>query len=359
MKSYRQWMVVSMLLALTATGAVVSAQDKQSDKAAKAQQKAERNVIVQRGGDYMFDTQDGAPPARVWFGDPGTSFFVSSELLNRESAVKGQPYSAQAVTESIQTLADGNRIVRRTTANLYRDGEGRTRHDQTVGDMAPYATAVGEPSQVTMIYDPVAGAHYMLDARSKTARKMTFITLKDKVDGKDVVTVQTAPVIVGSEQAAEGAVRTHVEVHAAGEPVPLEAKKWALAAGGANTFNLKVREPKIEQLGKQTIEGVEAEGRRATITIPAGEIGNEQPINIIDETWYSPELKVTVMTRHSDPRMGETVYKLTNINRAEPARSLFEVPSEYTIKETVEPKMKMLLEREMQRSRKPADKQEN
>ncbi|HEY9232959.1 MAG TPA: hypothetical protein VIS78_12460, partial [Blastocatellia bacterium] len=102
-----------------------------------------------------------------------------------------------------------------------------------------------------------------------------------------------------------------------------------------------------------------AEGRRATITIPAGEIGNEQPILIVDESWYSPELKVTVMSRHSDPRMGETVYRLTNVNRAEPARSLFEVPSDYTVKESVEPKVKMMVEREMQRSRKPADKQEN
>ena len=373
MKSYRQWMVVSMLLALTATGAVVSAQDKQADKAAKAQQKAERNVIVQRGGDFIY-SQDGAPPSHVWFGDPGTSFFVSSEMLTLDSAVKGQPYSAQAVTESIQTLADGNRIVRRTTANVYRDGEGRTRRDQTVGDMAPYATAVGEPSQVTLIYDPVAGAHYTLDARSKTARKMNFTLTKEMLpDGTESVRVAGNPAFVAGFKAgmkestrpdekalAEAeAAKVHVEVHAAGEPMPLEAKKWNLAAGGVNTFNLKVRDPKIEQLGKQTIEGIEAEGRRATITIPAGEVGNEQPINIIDETWYSPELKVTVMTRHSDPRMGETVYKLTNLNRAEPAHSLFEVPSDYTIKETVEPKMKMLLEREMQRSRKPADKQEN
>ena len=123
------------------------------------------------------------------------------------------------------------------------------------------------------------------------------------------------------------------------------------------TFNVKLQEPKMEQLGKQTIEGVEAEGQRATITIPAGEIGNEQPILIVSETWYSPELQVTVMSRHSDPRMGETVYRLTGINRAEPSHLLFEVPADYTIKEAVEPKVKILLDREMKRSRKPADKQ--
>ena len=88
-----------------------------------------------------------------------------------------------------------------------------------------------------------------------------------------------------------------------------------------------------EQLGKQNIEGVEAEGTRTTVTIAAGEIGNERPIEIVSERWYSPELQLVVMTRHSDPRTGETTYKLTNINRSEPAKSLFEVPSDYTVKE--------------------------
>ena len=92
------------------------------------------------------------------------------------------------------------------------------------------------------------------------------------------------------------------------------------------------RERKEGRLGKQIIEGVEATGTRTTITIPVGEIGNERPIEIVSERWYSPELQLVVMTRHSDPRMGETTYKLTNINRAEPAKTLFEVPADYTIK---------------------------
>jgi TonB family protein len=90
--------------------------------------------------------------------------------------------------------------------------------------------------------------------------------------------------------------------------------------------------PVTESLGKQTIEGVEAEGTRTTVTFPAGMMGNERPINIVSERWYSPELQTVVMTKHSDPRFGETSYRLTNINRSEPARTLFEVPSDYTLK---------------------------
>ena len=74
-------------------------------------------------------------------------------------------------------------------------------------------------------------------------------------------------------------------------------------------------------------------GTRSTFTIPAGQIGNERPIDIVSERWYSPELQTIVMTRNSDPRTGETIYKLTNIQRSEPMRSLFEVPADYTLKE--------------------------
>src|SRR5262249_21143634 len=90
---------------------------------------------------------------------------------------------------------------------------------------------------------------------------------------------------------------------------------------------------KTESLGTQTIEGVSAEGTRTTLTIPAGEIGNTLPIEVVDETWYSPELQITVMTKHRDPRSGENTYRLTNINRSEPDRSLFEVPADYTVSE--------------------------
>jgi hypothetical protein len=85
-------------------------------------------------------------------------------------------------------------------------------------------------------------------------------------------------------------------------------------------------------LGTQMIEGVPARGTRITRTIPAGQIGNVQPIVITTESWYSPDLKVLVMSKSNDPRMGETTYKLTNIQRSEPASSLFQPPEDYTVK---------------------------
>ena len=95
-------------------------------------------------------------------------------------------------------------------------------------------------------------------------------------------------------------------------------------------------------LGNSSSKGVEADGTRSTLTIPAGEIGNERAIEIVSERWYSPELQTVVMTRHSDPRFGETTYKLTNISRTEPDRSLFELPAGFTLKEeTMLPRVRM------------------
>jgi hypothetical protein len=136
---------------------------------------------------------------------------------------------------------------------------------------------------------------------------------------------------------------------AAGGPgVPGQAQNFMFARSGGGEMQIVTAEPgvrvgneppkpKIESLGKQSVDCVEAIGTRTTITIAAGQIGNERPMEIVDEHWYSQELQTTVMSRHSDPRSGEVLYRLKNINRAEPDPSLFEVPANYTIKSGPEP----------------------
>src|SRR6185436_740534 len=107
---------------------------------------------------------------------------------------------------------------------------------------------------------------------------------------------------------------------------------------GASTMQIPMvkklnEDTRTESLGSQMIEGVRADGTRTTITIPAGAIGNDLPILIVSERWFSPELQTVVMTKRSDPRMGETVYRLSSISRTEPSRSLFEAPSDYTVED--------------------------
>jgi hypothetical protein len=86
-------------------------------------------------------------------------------------------------------------------------------------------------------------------------------------------------------------------------------------------------------LGTKDIEGVRAEGKSTTWTIPAGQIGNRDPIKVVSESWYSPDLQVTVYSRYSDPRTGEAIYRLAAIKRGDPSPDLFKVPAGYEVRD--------------------------
>ncbi len=232
--------------------------------------------------------------------------FMSSEFAFAGKLVKGVPYSAEATSETVQSLPDGNRIVRKNKSTLYRDSEGRTRNEQNLAAIGPWA-AEGQPRAIIFITDPVAGASYVLSPSDRTARKIAIPQLQSGVN------VMIATRATRREGQHAGEMHTIIE-----------------KALGSQS---KSAQSKTESLGNRTIEGLLAEGTRTVTTIPAGELGNERPIEIVSERWYSPELQVVVLTKRTDPRMGETTYRLSNVNRTEPPRSLFDVPADYTIKE--------------------------
>jgi hypothetical protein len=235
-------------------------------------------------GDMMFEAMGPGPG-----GPPDAIEFVGFEGDVRGKTVSGAPFTASFSAQTTQTLADGNQIQRTTTGSLARDSQGRTRRDVTLPAIGLWA-ASGKPApQMTFINDPVAGARYMLNANTKVANKMTAHSHTGSGDAK------------GTRGGAFAAERH--------------------------------KETTTTSLGTQTINGVSAEGTRITRTIPAGEIGNQKPIVITIEKWYSADLQETVMTKRSDPRMGETVFQLTNIQRTEPAATLFQVPPDYTVKQ--------------------------
>jgi hypothetical protein len=292
----------------------VSAQEKQP---LRDRQAIEHDFIMQ-------GHQGPTPPPH------GDFVYISSEMGFHGKLVKGAPYSAQAVTESTQTLGDGNRIVRKSTAALFRDSEGRTRREQDFKAIGPLAA--DGPGQTIFISDPVAGVDYFLDVRNRTARKM--MPMHFKFEMKTPPPGEKPDIIY---ERKIDRIQIEQKVARAGElkiaPEGATVMEWH----GTNEKNARK-----ESLGKQLIEGVEAEGTRTTITIPAGEIGNERAIEIVSERWYSPELQTVVMTRHSDPRFGENSYTLTNISRSEPDKSLFEIPAGYTVKEeSVQPRVRM------------------
>lgn len=321
MKSYRRGLFTLFCLLFTmTTGWVILGQDPSKEK---PQPNTDVEIVVEGvavppppgpgGEDHMTFNQEVITEKA----GEGTIGWVANEMSFEGKPVKGAPYSAEAVTETVQTFSDGNRIQRKSSSSVYRDSEGRTRREQTLAAIGPWAAA-GDSPQVIFINDPVTGVHYILNQREHIARKLPSPSFGGKLE------VSAAP--IDSETTRPGKrmkfLRTVDAERASGPALPL--------AGVYTPFSSK---PQTEPLGKRVIEGLQAEGTRSTVTIPAGQIGNELPIQIISERWYSPELQAVIISKHSDPRMGETTYHLTNVNRSEQPHSLFEVPSDYTIKE--------------------------
>jgi hypothetical protein len=308
---------------------------------AAAQEQERKVVVLPPAEDEVFIAQGPGtpmPPPQVEIrGD--NLIFMATEMSFAAKLVKGAPYSAQAVTESVQTLSDGNRIVRKNTAQLYRDTEGRTRREQTVGYIGPYAPSV-EETQTVFINDPVTGFSYILEPSSKTARKLPRMEVRFRTE-EGAAAGDRQKAVQESQRKIEVERTFDVRVPGPGADTVTGTAVIVTGPSGPQGDMLErhdsKHEAKTEKLEARSFDGVTAEGSRTTFTIPAGEIGNEAPIQIVDERWYSPELQVVVMTRHSDPRYGETTYRLTNISRTEPAATLFQVPSDYTLKENPGP----------------------
>ncbi len=234
------------------------------------------------------------PPEMMPGGMPGPMMGDRLELLGfgemgGHKTVKGTPFSGTAISETTHVLADGNTIHRTTQTAVFRDSEGRVRKEVNFQGFGPLAAA-GKTRSFIVIHDPAAGASFMLEPEEKIARKLTAPAAEKLAAMKD----------------------------------RFAARRENMEASG---------ELKTESLGTQTIEGVAAEGTRYTRVIPAGQIGNEKPIEIVSERWFSKDLQETVMIKRSDPRFGTTTYRLTNIQRQEPAATLFQVPADYTVKE--------------------------
>jgi len=242
-----------------------------------------------------------APPPHPRAGF-GRGAFAGAELFSPGKVVTGAPYSAQMVVDHFQTLAGGNTIHTTTTVSVYRDSQGRTRRELTVGAVGPLA-GQGAPQKLIFVSDPVSRTRYVLNPEKLEARQMHFWA---------------------HERSGGNANETR-----RGEFRP---EDWSGEAGERAGQGPADPNVQTESLGTQTIESLPAQGTRITRTIPAGQIGNQQAIVIVTERWYSPELQTDVLRKQINPQFGQTTMQLTNVVRGEPEASLFQVPPEYTIK---------------------------
>ena len=232
--------------------------------------------------------------------------------------VKGKPYSADTTTETVQTLADGNHIVNRTVSKIYRDSDGRTRREQTFGNVDPEHPSPHETK--VFIDDPVNGTAFVLDPGSKSVdevhRTRRFLDGRNGEDDGTQIMFKSAKDSEMVEQNATGRMLIKFRDEHAGGPLAVISSD-------------EKRETVKEDLGARNIEGVDCTGTRQTITIPAGAVGNEKPISIVRETWFAPAISAVVESTTDDPRYGKTTYQLKNVQLNEPSRSMFEPPADF------------------------------
>ena len=242
---------------------------------------------------------------------------VTAQMADMDiEPVKGAPFCATVTTDHTQTFADGNRIHTTDSSAVCRDSQGRTRREASLNLLgaAPQNSA---PKLITIV-DPVAGFRYVLDGENKIAHRFAIHPL----EAKGGLRIGQA-----AEAGKAGQVMFYQRVGTAGPNMVLNDNVVFKKAGRLPDEPA----PATEDLGNQTIEGVHATGTRMSTTIPAGRMGNEQPIAITSERWYSPELKATIMTKHDDPWAGELKTQFTNLNTSEPDSSLFAVPTGYKV----------------------------
>ena len=221
-------------------------------------------------------------------------------------AMNGAPFSGEQVFESVHVLTDGTQVTHKVPGQkMYRDFAGRTRTERFLVPYPPVSSSGkslrGTPLDDVMvveIYDPLAGFRYKLDNLNHVTHRQKVLSFTPSPAANFSTASATQPAAV---------------------PTPPDE-----AASST---------PKItsESLGTQTINGVPSEGHRTTQTIPAGAQGNDRPINVISESWFSPELRITVLSKTSDPRSGETTTQILNIIRSDPDLSLFTIPADYTV----------------------------
>ena len=253
-------------------------------------------VTLQAGGAAMLPPLP-PPPAIVGGAPLQLRQFVHPPS---ETPKSGAPYSAIGTTETVQTLADGNHIVHTNASHYYRDSTGRTRTELSLSAVGPFT--LEESSTVVMITDPVAKQRFVLHPEQKRA---------------DVLPLGPVALAAG----AGGAKQT---ADAAGAVVSTGGPTRCLPGAGSVPAT-------SVSLGQKTLAGLQATGSKTEYTIPAGQIGNEQPITVTSEKWVSEELGVTVSSTVHDPMIGDTQFHLSQIERTEPDPSLFAVPADYTL----------------------------
>jgi hypothetical protein len=279
-------------------------------------------------------------------------------------SVAGKPISAEFVTEHHQSFTDGNSISRSTTSVIFRDDAGRIRRESQLS--VPGLPASVAAATFITIVDHGLGYGWVLDPQEMVAHRYELngagpsyvARLSAQGSGSGLLSPDSKP--AGDAAPANAPDTSRWRLHTLGhrltppsdsDAVPA-AMSSAAAPGqlGSNTLPaeesgfasapaMRIDQPflaapnpvRTENLGEQLILGFRTHGTRVITTLPPGEIGNDRPIDIVSEQWFSPDLELVMRSVHRDPWGGDFTTTVTKISRSDQPAWLFQVPSQYKI----------------------------
>jgi hypothetical protein len=230
---------------------------------------------------------------------------ATSEL---PAAIRGAPYSAVGISTTVQILPDGNRITHRQVTRFFRDSQGRTRMELVVSFVAPFV--LDAPINVIVITDPIARQRFILHPAVKRAESLVAAIANQHRDSDK----SAAPELASDEDSG-----------------PLVRSCTPEASPSTS-----------HSLGTKMISGLKAVGQVTEVTIDAGKIGNEKPLNVTSEEWLSEDLGVVLSRTQHDPLIGDTTYRLEQIERTEPDSTLFRIPTDYVVQMVTEEMMPVI-----------------
>jgi TonB family protein len=221
-------------------------------------------------------SQSTVTPAVTAPGDGRVTEWMYGEHI---PAVPGLPFSAKVELGLVNQLQDGTLITHKTYNLDARDSQGRTRNEAR-NWINP---AVSEEPRLIRIelYDPSTRTRINLFPLTKTARQW--------------------------------AVSTAVPTATPSTPTAIKPDTTK------------------ENIGSDSIEGLPVRGLRVNQTYPPGALGNDRPLTIVTESWYSEDLKINLLTKRTDPRYGVQTVRVTELVRQEPDAALFAIPDEYRL----------------------------
>jgi len=306
-------------------------------------------------------SDDSIPPITVQIAPPPIS--ISSSMIGvagplGAKSVPGNPISAEFVTEHHQNFTDGNSISRSTTSVIFRDAAGRIRRESQLS-VPGLPASVAVASFITIV-DHSLGYGWVLDPQEMVAHRYdlngsgpSYVAhLSAQGSGNHLLSPDSRPTADAAPANAPDRWRLRsrrlapstdsavpAAMSSAAAPGSLGSSPQAEESGFASAPAMRIDQPflaapnpvRTENLGEELILGFRTHGTRVITTLPPGEIGNDRPIDIVSEQWFSPDLELVMRSMHRDPWGGDFTTTVTKISRRDQPAGLFKVPDQYKI----------------------------